>query len=175
MSLPSRPADRTVPGRVECPLSRHSRTSCLSAGPEILPSARSKTARASSGGSSSGALWPGALLGRSRQHSRLTFQLVTGVSAGALKRTVRVPRTRAGRQSSRRICGQPSATAAPLGYHRIRGTPALSPRLERTRRYVPMVDRYVTLEMINAVARTSATGRRLIVATAPILAFPASP
>jgi hypothetical protein len=38
-----------------------------------------------------------------------------------------------------------------------------------------MVDRYVTLEMINAVARTSATGRRLIVATAPILAFPASP
>lgn len=117
-----------------------------------------------SGGGSGGAFGAGALAGMTRGHHRPDFQLVTGVSAGAL--------------------------IAPFAFLGSSWDPALQDAFGGDRSYLihsakstflarllfpsgmesqgslyKLVDHFVTPEMISAVAAETAKGRRLIVAT----------
>ncbi|MGA7964805.1 MAG: patatin-like phospholipase family protein [Gammaproteobacteria bacterium] len=118
-----------------------------------------------SGGGSAGAFGAGALVGLAKAHERPRFDLVTGVSAGALIAPFAFlgpswdPQLKAafttdyrglfGRSSSWRFV---SRLLLPLG--RKSNDPLFR-----------LVDHYVTPELIAAVARESKSGRRLIVAT----------
>jgi hypothetical protein len=118
-----------------------------------------------SGGGSGGAFGAGALAGLSRAHRRPQFELVTGVSTGALIAPfaflgpgwdTELQQAFSGEQS-RRLLDSPGLSFLgrllfPLG---LGGHGPL----------FDMVDRYVTTAMIDAVARETARGRRLIVAT----------
>jgi hypothetical protein len=117
-----------------------------------------------SGGGSGGAFGAGALFGLSRAHARPTFHLVTGVSAGALiapfaflgsgwdeklKEAFAGEHPRLLRSASMALMAR---LVSPLG----------------SREHGPLfrlVDSYVTSDLIEAVAREAATGRRLLVAT----------
>ncbi len=118
-----------------------------------------------SGGGSNGAFGAGALYGLSRRHSRPEFQLVTGVSAGALIAPFaflgaswdeKLKDAFAGEHSLPLLRSAKAALVArlvsPLGSHKQN---ALS----------RLVDHYVTAELLEAVARESAKGRQLVVAT----------
>jgi predicted acylesterase/phospholipase RssA len=117
-----------------------------------------------SGGGSGGAFGAGALFGLSQAHSRPTFHLVTGVSAGALIAPFAFLGPKWDEQLKEAFTGahprllHSASTAlisrlfSPLG---SRGHGAL----------FRLVDGYVTTALIDAVAREAASGRRLLVAT----------
>jgi hypothetical protein len=118
-----------------------------------------------SGGGAGGAFGAGVLVGLSRAHARPQFQMVTGVSAGALIAPFaylgsdwdeRMQQALSGENTSR-LELSPGWTLIdrllfPLGF---RSRSAL----------FDLVDRIVTPQMIESVARDTANGRRLIVAT----------
>ena len=118
-----------------------------------------------SGGGSGGAFGAGALVGLTRARQRPQFELVTGVSAGALLAPfaflgsdwdARMQQAFSG-NGTRELLTSPRTTLImrllfPMGR---RGHNPL----------FKLVDGFVTPDMINAVARANATGRRLIVAT----------
>lgn len=118
-----------------------------------------------SGGGSGGAYGAGALAGLSRAHARPQFELVTGVSAGALLAPfaflgpdwdARMQQAFTGERSARLMRSPTRTILARL----------LSPRgLPRHNPLFQLVDHFVTPAMIEAVARDAATGRRLVVAT----------
>lgn len=118
-----------------------------------------------SGGGVAGAFGAGALVGMTKANERPRFELVTGVSAGALIAPFAFlgpswdPQLKAAFTTDYRgIIGRStfwqfvSRLLSPLG-HRS-GDPLFR-----------LVDRYVTPKLIAAVARESESGRRLIVAT----------
>jgi predicted acylesterase/phospholipase RssA len=113
-----------------------------------------------SGGGAGGAFGAGALVGLSRRHERPQYAVVTGVSAGALiapfaflgpewdsQLTEAFTSGRGERMSLGGLLGLPFGAS-----HRSAALTAL-------------VDHYVTLDLINAVAAEAATGRLLWVAT----------
>jgi hypothetical protein len=118
-----------------------------------------------SGGGSGGAYGAGALVGMSRAHTRPQFEMVTGVSAGALLAPfaflgpdwdARMQDAFTGERSARLLHSPTRSILARL----------LSPRgLPRRNALFQLVDHFVTPQMMEAVAREAATGRRLIVAT----------
>ena len=118
-----------------------------------------------SGGGSGGAYGAGALAGLSRAHARPQFEMVTGVSAGALLAPfaflgpdwdARMQQAFTGKRSARLMRSPTRTILARL----------LSPRgLLHRNPLFQLVDRFVTPAMIDAIASEAAKGRRLIVAT----------
>jgi hypothetical protein len=117
-------------------------------------------ALALSGGGAGGAFGAGALIGLSRRHERPQYDVVTGVSAGALiapfaflgsdwdsQLTEAFTSGRGERMSVRGLL------ALPLGTSR------------RSAALRALVDHYVTADLIKAVAREADSGRLLWVAT----------
>ncbi|MFC5436883.1 patatin-like phospholipase family protein [Rhodanobacter umsongensis] len=118
-----------------------------------------------SGGGSGGAYGAGALAGMSRAHTRPQFEMVTGVSAGALLAPfaflgstwdARMQQAFTGERSARLLRSPTRSILSRL----------LSPRgLAHRNALFQLVDHLVTPEMIDAVAREAGKGRRLVVAT----------
>lgn len=118
-----------------------------------------------SGGGSGGAYGAGVLAGLSRAHTRPAFELVTGVSAGALLAPfaflgsswdARMKEAFTGKRSAK-LMRSPTRTIL----FRL-----LSPHgLPHQNALFELVDHFVTKQMVEAVARESSTGRELIVAT----------
>lgn len=118
-----------------------------------------------SGGGSGAAYGAGVLAGMSRAHTRPTFELVTGVSAGALLAPfaflgpswdARMQEAFTGKGIARLMCSPTRTILSRL----------LSPRgLPHRNALFQLVDHFVTTQMIEAVAHESSTGRQLIVAT----------
>ncbi len=118
-----------------------------------------------SGGGSGGAYGAGALAGMSRAHTRPQFEMVTGVSAGALlapfaflgpQWDTRMQEAFTGERSVRLLRSPTRTLLARL----------LSPRsLPHHNALFQLVDHFVTAQMIHAVAREADKGRRLVVAT----------
>jgi hypothetical protein len=118
-----------------------------------------------SGGGSGGAYGAGALAGMTRAHARPRFEMVTGVSAGALL----APFAFLGPDWDARMhdafTGERSAELLRSPTRRILSR-LLSPRgLPHHNALFKLVDHFVPPQMIAAVAREAATGRRLVVAT----------
>ncbi|MEO6972392.1 MAG: patatin-like phospholipase family protein [Rhodoferax sp.] len=118
-----------------------------------------------SGGGSGGAYGAGVLVGLTRAHTRPNFELVTGVSAGALIAPFaflgpawddRLETAFAGAQR------QPLLNSPTLNLLGLMMWPAGAGQRNPL---FDLVDGFVTPEMIDAVARESAHGRRLIIAT----------
>jgi len=118
-----------------------------------------------SGGGSGGAFGAGALVGLSRAHARLHFELVTGVSVGALISPfaflgpdwdAKMQQAFSGNATSK-LLRSPRLTmlARILFPHGVRGHSEL----------FDLVDHFVTPQMIAAVAHETTKGRQLIVAT----------
>ncbi len=118
-----------------------------------------------SGGGSGGAYGAGALAGMSRAHARPTFDIVTGVSAGALL----APFAFLGADWDARM--QQAFTGkriAGLLHSPVRTLLArlLSPHgAARQNPLFVLVDHFVTPQMLAATAAEAAKGRRLLVAT----------
>jgi hypothetical protein len=117
-----------------------------------------------SGGAAEGAFGAGVLVGWSHSGQRPEFQVVTGVSAGALIAPFaflgqgwddRLEDAFAGRRAARLT--SPDSLGAPFGPSLLSGR-----ALER------LVDSYVDDALLAAVAREHAKGRRLLVATTDI-------
>lgn len=118
-----------------------------------------------SGGGSGGAYGAGVLAGMSRAHARPPFEMVTGVSAGALLAPFaflgpdwdgRMKDAFTGERSARLLRSPTRTVLARL----------LSPcGLAHHNALFLLVDHFVTPQMIEAVAHEDATGRRLVVAT----------
>jgi len=117
-----------------------------------------------SGGGAGGAFGVGALTGLSRAHNRPQYELVTGVSVGALLAPFAylgpdwddAMLQALGADHTANLLGPPPVTLFsrvlfPLGYHHSK--------------LFKLVDSFVTPAMIEAVAREDAKGRRLVVAT----------
>ena len=118
-----------------------------------------------SGDGSGGAYGAGALAGMTRAHARPRFEMVTGVSAGALL----APFAFLGPDWDARMhdafTGERSAELLRSPTRRILSR-LLSPRgLPHHNALFKLVDHFVTPQMIAAVAREATTGRRLVVAT----------
>lgn len=118
-----------------------------------------------SGGGSEGAFGAGVLVGLTRAHARPRFELVTGVSAGALIAPFAFlgPRWDPELESAFTTDHSHLVSRSP-GWHFL--TRLVFPL--GNKRHDPLfdlVDRYVTPAMVDAVARESAKGRRLVVAT----------
>ncbi|HJW05682.1 MAG TPA: patatin-like phospholipase family protein [Rhodanobacter sp.] len=118
-----------------------------------------------SGGGSGGAYGAGALAGLSRAHARPQFEMVTGVSAGALLAPfaflgsawdARMQEAFTGERIARLLRAPIRTILARLLWPR--GRPHHDPLFG-------LVDHFVTEEMIDAVAREADKGRRLVVAT----------
>lgn len=120
-----------------------------------------------SGGGSGGAFGVGALTGLSRAHQRPQYELVTGVSVGALMAPFAylgsdwddAMQQALGGDKTAALLRSPKRTLfarllVPMGFHH-------GPLFQ-------MVDSFVTPAMIDAVARENAKGRRLLVATTDI-------
>ena len=118
-----------------------------------------------SAGGSGGAFGAGTLVGWTRAGNRPTFQLVTGVSAGALI----APFAYLGPSWDQQL----TAAFAGDGTQSLQRSPAMSliGNLisplggESHGRLAHVIDRFVTDDMLQAIAHESAKGRRLIVAT----------
>ncbi|MEO6800935.1 MAG: patatin-like phospholipase family protein [Rhodanobacter sp.] len=118
-----------------------------------------------SGGGSGGAYGAGVLAGMSRAHARPQFDMVTGVSAGALLAPfaflgpdwdARMREAFTGERSARLLRSPTRTVLARL----------FSPRgLPHHNALFLLVDHFVTPQMIDAIAQAAATGRRLVVAT----------
>jgi Patatin-like phospholipase len=114
-----------------------------------------------SGGGAGGAFGAGALVGLSRRGTRPDFQIVTGVSAGALIAPLAFLGQDWDLQLAEAFSGAPTQhlmharwLGALFGDSVYRGEPLAQ-----------LVDRYVTDELLRAVARESQKGRLLVVAT----------
>jgi hypothetical protein len=114
-----------------------------------------------SGGGAGGAFGAGALVGWSRQGTRPEFQIVTGVSAGALIAPFAflgsswdkpLAEAFSGARTERLL--QPNVLGALFGASVYRGAPL-----------VDLVDSYVTDALLHAIAVEAAKGRLLAVAT----------
>jgi predicted acylesterase/phospholipase RssA len=114
-----------------------------------------------SGGGAGGAFGAGALIGLSRRGERPQFDIVTGVSAGALI----APLAFLGPAWDAQLA---DAFSGARTEHLLdsRGIGALfHPGIYRSEPLVELVDRFVTDELIQAVAQQAAQGRLLLVAT----------
>lgn len=113
-----------------------------------------------SGGGAGGAFGAGALVGLTKAGARPRFQIVTGVSTGALI----APFAYLGPQWDERL------TDAFTGGHSaallsVRGFTGLGPGLYRTDPLETLVSRFMAPDVVEAVAREHLGGRRLFVAT----------
>ena len=114
-----------------------------------------------SGGGAGGAFGAGALVGLSRRGERPQFQIVTGVTTGALIAPFAFLGSAWDEQLSDAYLGGRSAHLL-----HSRGIGILfHPGLYRSTPLVDLVDHYVTNELVQAVAREAALGRLLLVAT----------
>lgn len=114
-----------------------------------------------SGGGSGGAFGAGALVGLSRRGERPQYQLVTGVSTGALIAPFAFLGPAWDAQLSDAFSGGHTE-----GLLRSRGLAILfHPGVYRSAPLIALVDHFVTNELLQAVAREYATGRMLLVAT----------
>lgn len=118
-----------------------------------------------SGGGSGGAFGAGALVGLSRAHARPTFELVTGVSAGALIAPFAFLGSDWDPQLTSAFTGQASASLQRSPLMSVASRLLFPQGFGRHDPLTALVDQYVTDTMIAAVAREHAKGRRLIVAT----------
>jgi len=117
-------------------------------------------ALALSGGGAGGAFGAGALVGLSRRHERPQFDVVTGVSAGALI----APFAFLGPEwDAQLINGVLSTRGERMSLHGLLSLPFGATR--RTAALRALVDQYITHELVSAVARAAASGRILWVAT----------
>lgn len=114
-----------------------------------------------SGGGSGAAFGAGALVGWTRQGTRPEFQIVTGVSAGALIAPFAFLGPKWDEQLTDAYSGartrhlfKPRWLGALFGASVYRGKPL-----------VDLVDRYVTGDLLHAVAAEAANGRLLLIAT----------
>jgi hypothetical protein len=114
-----------------------------------------------SGGGAGGAFGAGALVGLSRRGTRPDFQIVTGVSAGALIAPLAFLGQDWDLQLAEAFSGAPTQhlmharwLGALFGDSVYRGEPLAQ-----------LVDRYVTDDLLRAIARESQRGRLLVVAT----------
>ena len=114
-----------------------------------------------SGGGAGSAFGAGALAGMSRAGTRPQFDLVTGISAGALL----APFAFLGPEWDGELAEAFGGGAA-IHLLRSRGLGSLfEPGVYRAEPLVQLVDRFVTDRLVAAVAAESARGRRLLVAT----------
>lgn len=112
-----------------------------------------------SGGGAGGAFGAGALVGLTRAQARPVFDMVTGVSTGALI----APFAFVGSAWDERLTEAYTGGAAEmLAFGSVRRGQALYP----SDRLAALVRRYIDAEMLEAVAAAHASGRRLFVATA---------
>ena len=113
-----------------------------------------------SGGGAGGAFGAGALVGLSRAHDRPQYDIVTGVSAGALI----APFAFLGPEWDAELTEAVSSVRGEeLSVHGLLSLPFGSSR--RSADLAALVDRYITPDLIKAVADAAATGRILWVAT----------
>jgi len=113
-----------------------------------------------SGGGVGGAFGAGALVGLSRSHERPQYDVVTGVSAGALI----APFAFLGPDwDPQLIEGFLSAHGEQMSLHGLLGLPFGASR--RTAALRAFVDHFVTPDLVQAVAKAAASGRILWIAT----------
>lgn len=134
------------------------------AGPARSAQARPVNVLVLSGGGGAGAFGAGVLTGWSRLGNRPQFQIVTGVSVGALIAPFAFLGHEWDHQLSVAFQGENTPSllearlmgwlGALLGWSAFRGAPLRA-----------LVDRYVTSDLLRAVATQSASGRLLLVAT----------
>jgi len=118
-----------------------------------------------SGGGAGGAFGAGALVGLSRARARPTFELVTGVSAGALIAPFAFLGSDWDAQLTSAFTGRASASLQRSPLMSVASRLLFPQGFGRHDPLAALVDQYVTDAMIAAVAREHAKGRRLIVAT----------
>lgn len=117
-------------------------------------------ALALSGGGAGGAFGAGALVGLSHRHERPRYDIVTGVSAGALI----APFAFLGPEWDPQLTEAfTSGRAEEMSLRGLLALPFGASR--RSAALIALVDHYVTADLIRAVARESAGGRLLWVAT----------
>src|ERR1022692_3087887 len=117
-------------------------------------------ALALSGGGAGGAFGAGALVGLSRRQERPQYDVVTGVSAGALI----APFAFLGPEWDAQLTEAfTSGRAEQMSLRGLLGLPFGASR--RSAALTALVDHYVTRDLINAVAREAGNGRLLWVAT----------
>jgi predicted acylesterase/phospholipase RssA len=114
-----------------------------------------------SGGGAAGAFGAGALVGLTRRGERPQFQVVTGVSTGALIAPFAFLGPEWDAQLTEAFSGDRAQSL--LHPHWVRGL--LRPGAYDARALAELVDRYVTADLIRAVAREASRGRLLEVAT----------
>jgi len=113
-----------------------------------------------SGGGAGGAFGAGALVGLSRGHERPRYDVVTGVSTGALIAPFAFLGSDWDSQLTEAFTGGRGAQMS------VRGLLALPLGTKRrSAALAALVDQYVTADLIRAVAREAGTGRLLWVAT----------
>jgi predicted acylesterase/phospholipase RssA len=113
-----------------------------------------------SGGGAGGAFGAGALVGLSRRHERPRYDVVTGVSTGALIAPFAFLGSDWDSQLTEAFTGGRGAQMS------VRGLLALPLGTKRrSAALAALVDQYVTTDLIGAVAREADTGRLLWVAT----------
>jgi len=113
-----------------------------------------------SGGGAGGAFGAGALVGLTRKGSRPQFELVTGVSTGALI----APFAFLGPAWDKRLT-EAAMTAGNGSLLQWRGGILYDPAVYSGEPLAKFVDRFVTSELVTAVAAEAAKGRMLLVAT----------
>jgi hypothetical protein len=114
-----------------------------------------------SGGGAGGAFGAGALVGLSQRGTRPDFQIVTGVSAGALI----APLAFLGQNWDPQLTEAFSGASTQHLMHANWLGALLGDSVYRGEPLAQLVDRYVTDELLRAVARESQRGRLLLVAT----------
>jgi predicted acylesterase/phospholipase RssA len=117
-----------------------------------------------SGGGAVGAFGAGALIGLSRRGERPDFQIVTGVSTGALIAPFAFLGSGWDAQLADAFSGKRARSL--LHHHWLRRL--LSPGAYKVSPLAELVDHYVTFKLLHAVARESARGRLLEVATTDV-------
>ncbi|MFT4046737.1 MAG: patatin-like phospholipase family protein [Solimonas sp.] len=115
-----------------------------------------------SGGGAGGAFGAGALVGWTRSGKRPEFQLVTGVSVGALIAPLAYLGSGWDQVLARALSGDSSGH---LLQRNLTGMLFGAPSVYRGQPLVELVDRFVTDELLDAVAREYARGRQLLVET----------
>jgi hypothetical protein len=113
-----------------------------------------------SGGGAGGAYGAGVLVGLSQAHARPQFEIVTGVSTGALIAPFAFLGPDYDRALSEGYAEGAAGLRRPLGLSSLFGVGVFDGARLRA-----LVDRFITDDVIEAVARASASGRLLVVAT----------
>jgi Patatin-like phospholipase len=114
-----------------------------------------------SGGGAGSAFGAGALVGLSRRGTRPDFQIVTGVSAGALIAPLAFLGQDWDSQLAEAFSGAPTRHLMRANWLGV----LFGDSVYKGEPLVKLVDRYVTDELLRAVARESQRGRLLLVAT----------